>query len=403
MVKCCERSPFYEDKCLSCLKRDTILQKKLYEEAILKKDDSEFQYILGIFYEYGMYVNKDREESLRLLNLSATNGNLMAIKRLYKKSENMEDEKKYMDMMINIADNGNRVACYFIGIMNINKKKYQESEKWFKIGANKGHKDSIRKLIYLYTFEFKLFEESLKWSNLLAKEGDMVSIYNIGYMYQYKYKNGNEAYKMYKIGLELGNYKCLKNIIMLYKFKNFYNFDNAEEAFELLIKQEKFMDCQLKQEIGNIYFDNKKYDEAMKWLSNFDNKLVYYKFGVIFEKKKNYKMAIYWYLKNGEKNNVERIIRNSENRELLIRIFRLEEYLDLIKNPSFYHKAVCYWLGILGFKKNKKLAKSYFDVIISENIIKDDVENSLHFLQAHKELKEFPNDIRYIIIDYYLE
>lgn len=93
--------------------------------------------------------------------------------------------------------------------------------------------------------------------------------------------------------------------------------------------------------------------------------------------------------------NIRNILDNSKNREELVRIFNLDYNID---NPSNYHIAICLQKGILGYKKDKSMAFHYFKVLSHQNN-----ENSKIILKVLENLKEIPEDLKNIIIDYFLE
>jgi TPR repeat protein len=172
-----------------------VTSQEIYKWLLNSQDNSNYVFLLGVFYNFGIEVNVDKQKAFEL----------------YQNAANLGDTSGIISLGY----------CYEKGIgTGVNRKKAFEL---YQKAANLGNPRGIRNLGYCYfngigtTFDyqkaFKLFQKSTNLGNTLG-------IINLGYCFE----NGigtnvdmQKAFELYQKAANLGYYLAQYNLALMYK------------------------------------------------------------------------------------------------------------------------------------------------------------------------------------------
>lgn len=187
------------------------------------------------------------------------------------------------------------------------------TERYYKIGADNNHVLSQSNLGIYYMINFK-YELAEKYLLLSANKNNKKSQYYLGCLYQNILFNHKLTEKYYLLCIENNeNNDIYDNIytgISQYNLALFYqNIKNDNELTEKYLKLSADNGVIFAQNaLGNFYFDTiKNYGEAQRYykMASKYNTNAQANLGCFYENvKKNYKLAIYYYLKSANNGNI---------------------------------------------------------------------------------------------------
>lgn len=117
-------------------------------------------------------------------------------------------------------------------------------EKYFLMGAEKDHIDSIGNLASMYHRQMKNYKLAEKYYIIGVNKGNSTAMYNLAYMYEHEMKNYELAEKYYMMSIEKGNMNAIDNMMQMYenhfkdkKIKLYHKLKQINRASEKLNKK----------------------------------------------------------------------------------------------------------------------------------------------------------------------
>ena len=222
-------------------------EKKEYTEAIkwyrhaATQGLAEAQYRLGLCYENGNGIRKNRKTAASWYQKAAEQGN-----------ENAKKNLKELEL----SEKGSADDWYRLGKEAEENHNDVETEKWYRKAAEAGHVESQYALAQYYynynrnhdnnKFRSDFLTESFPWFKMAANQGHAESCYHIGYRFEHGLgvpMNEKEAAKWYQKAAEQGNENAKNNPIFLSKY------GSSDDWYRL----------------GKEAEEKKDYTEAVKW------------------------------------------------------------------------------------------------------------------------------------------
>ncbi len=151
-----------------------------------------------------------------------------------------------------------------------NKKDTASAIKWLKNGSNKGIVDDMITLGYIYrtgSYGAEInFDEAIKWLNLAIKTNikKTNAFYEIGLVYHKGLKDLRAAINWYKKGVDLKNWYCSEELGNIYF--NLKEYQNAIDAYKITTDGDYYGDYSVSAmyNTGVAYFHLGKFSEAMQ-------------------------------------------------------------------------------------------------------------------------------------------
>jgi TPR repeat protein len=336
------------------IKRDDVKAFDWYEKSMEKgNENAKFQ--VAYAYNNGIGVKKDLKNAVELykdLKNDTTALNNLGIIYEYGGKDDFgfevkKDEVKAVEYYEDSIEKGGSYAfdnlgeLYLFGTRSIDKN-YEKAYSFFSRGEEKGDKNSLSRLGYMYRNGFhvrKDIDKAIIYYKEAAKKEHVQSMVVLGDIYRYAKNNKTESLQWYKKaliyktnesyiqmalvyrdgwGVEKDYDKALKLLLISSKNNNaramfflgeLYLEKDKEKAFNWILKGAKNGNRCAKNSTGNNYFNGvgvkKDYKEAKLWFERSvkeDNFMhSYYNLGVMYEKalgvEKNYEKAIEYYNK----------------------------------------------------------------------------------------------------------
>jgi len=160
-----------------------------------------------------------------------------------KLNEKGTDYEQYLSRLneIILNDNNDGLAYNNIGFIHDKLERYEEAEKYYTLGIEKGDIYSINNLAFMYD-ELKRYEEAEVYYKMAIEKEDIDAIYNLAYMYKILEKY-EEAEIYFKMAIENGDLQAKENIKKLPKklvkiYTNIHE-DNCVICLENLVNNYK--------------------------------------------------------------------------------------------------------------------------------------------------------------------
>ena len=191
-----------------------------------KQGLSDAMFSLGVYYNFGMGVEKDEKKAFDWLMKSAENGNAMGqaiVGIIYANGEKgvEKDEKKAFDWFMKSAENGNAMGQFHLGLLYSKGKGGKKDEtkafEWYMKSAKQGYAGAQNNLSILYRKGKgvkKNEKEAIKWLKKSAEQGDEAAQDNLGMCYEYGViveKDEKKAFEWYMKSAEQGYAKAQFN------------------------------------------------------------------------------------------------------------------------------------------------------------------------------------------------
>lgn len=261
------------------IERDTIRAYDMFKESA-GKGDAIGQKWLGDFYEHGHYVEKDSLKAYELFKSSAEQGFAKGMYRLgncFKKGIGVKtDSIKAFNWYQKSAEAGDDSGmeelgeCYLYGIGV--KKDTIQAFKWYKKSAEMGNKYAQYDLGWCYNHGYGVKKdsiESLKWFLKSAEQNEVRAMERVAS--KYYYGNGvkqdeTKAFQWYLRMANLGDEGGMYHVGSCY-VEGKGTSKNRDKAIEWLTKSANLGHNDAQNLLGDIYYDDEKYEDAVKWYS----------------------------------------------------------------------------------------------------------------------------------------
>ena len=183
------------------------------------------------------------------------------------------------------------------------------AKKWYEKAANLGNTAAMNNLVIIYEDEGNI-EKAKEWYEKAANLGDMVAMNNLGVIYD-KEGNNEKAREWYKKAANLGNRVAMNNL-----GRNYEREGNIKEAKEWYEK---------------AY--NEGYEEAEADLKNLMSSEEMYEKGKFYFIQKDYEKSEKWYKMAAGKGNVDAML------SLAYDIYEISNKRDINLAKKWYEKA----------------------------------------------------------------
>jgi TPR repeat protein len=329
------------DKKLNLLKK--VEKEKLTEDVIMAEK---------------LYKEKKYKEYAVWLLKASSKGNSYAMARLASSYQSnlsgiTTDHKLAFEWYRKAFDNGFKTAAYHIGLfyelgMSMPKEDFREAIKWYEL-ASDWNADATTNLADAYKDGDEIpkdCKKALVWYEKAAYQGKKEAFDQVGDLYANDciddLKSYAEAMSWYKKGADKGNEYCYVSIARMYERGDGVEKDN-QLAIEWYKKGVLVGDYPIRC-LGQFYYEQKKYDEAVEWLTKYLDK------DKLFDRRDAYDLGILYFYggfdsKFTSKQNTEKCI------VYLIRAANAgnKEAMNLLANIYTY--------GNNGFKSYKDIEK----------------------------------------------
>jgi len=215
--------------------------------------------VLGMFYKYGIGVNKNEKKYFQLINKASVlagkeckKGNVdscLAIAVAYANGSLIRrDYNKAIKFYEKACKNGDQNICMLLGLVYEDKfihirriiYKLFKSEYEFYYHIVNDVKNSI---------ESPDYKKSINFYNIACQNGKVIACYQIGRLYQSKLHNNREARKYFEKSIELLKEECKRGKgKVCYKIADIYklNLQNKKKANKFYKKSIEIFDTECK-------------------------------------------------------------------------------------------------------------------------------------------------------------
>ena len=221
-----------------------------YPKLIYNKSQEE--YIINIFSKTNIHIQKRHLQNKKALNNFALYYELVKL-----------DYKNAIKYYLLSVNKKNPLAMFYLGLYYEENKDYVQAIKYYEMGAELDHLESLEKLIKHYENVEKNKEKVIEYNHkiLIAKnKDDKISLYNIAVNFEHIEKNIDHALIYYKIAAEQGDINSICRLANYYT--NEKKYDNAVTYYKKAIELGDIKSISLLAEHYEI--NEKKYDEAIK-------------------------------------------------------------------------------------------------------------------------------------------